>query len=96
MKTKAERQRWWRSLTPQQQFDYVEKLVAGKAVLRCKESLRVMAKFGDKFKCSECFHRTTKACTDDLPCGCQWYWNPITGLQGPKLEAQRSKNLVKQ
>lgn len=81
-KTKKERQRWWRNLTPQQQFDYVERLVAEKAVSRREEALRTMKQYGDKFSCSTCFHRKTKSCTDDLPNGCQYYYNPITGLDG--------------
>jgi len=93
-RTKAERQRWWRSLNPDQQFEYIEKIVLGKAIKRRQQSLRKMKKYGNKFSCETCFHRTTKACDDDLPNGCEWWYSPKAKKQGPKLESQHSKNLV--
>ena len=94
-KSKAERQKRWRSLTTEQQFGYVESLVAKKAVRRRKEALRTMKKYGDKFSCVTCFHRTTDSCDDDLPNGCGYWFSPDAKKQGPKLESQHSKNLAR-
>lgn len=81
-KTKKERQRWWRSLTVDEQFEYIESIMTKKAIKRRVETTQMMKKYGDKFSCVTCFHRTTGSCIDDMPNGCQYYYNPVTGLDG--------------
>lgn len=48
---------------------------------RRQRTLAVMVKYADKYKCSECFHRKTKSCADDMPNGCeQWVRFTKTGI----------------
>ena len=44
---------------------------------RLQRTLAIMPKYGDKYKCSACFHRKTKSCTDNMPNGCE-YWIRFT------------------
>jgi hypothetical protein len=80
--SKYQRQKWWRRLAPEQQGKYIDKTVSMKAVKRRKRSLRRMKKYGDTYKCSECFHRKTKSCTDDMPNGCEHWFNPNSEKKG--------------
>jgi hypothetical protein len=76
LKSKRERQRWWNNLSPEEQNDFIERIVAQKSIFRRNRSLERMKKYGDKYPCSECFHRLTKSCTDHLPNGCEYWWMP--------------------
>lgn len=67
-------------MSSEQQQKYIEKIIEAKRVKRMQRTLKKMRKFGDKYQCSECFHRKTKSCTDDLPNGCENYFNAKTGL----------------
>jgi hypothetical protein len=86
-KSKAARRKWWKSLTPQQQFDYIEKIVEAKTVKRIQKSKRIMKQYGQKYKCSKCFHGKLGCCTDNLPNGCEYWYNPKLpwSKQGIKL-----------
>jgi hypothetical protein len=82
MKTKKQRQKWWKRQSPEEQTAFIEKKVLEKAIKRRKKSLRIMKKYGDKYSCKKCFHRATKSCTDDLPNGCEYWFNPNTKKTG--------------
>lgn len=75
-KSKKLRQKWWKELSDEDKAAYIDKKVLAKAIKRRKRSLRIMKNFGDKYSCKKCFHRLTKSCTDDLPNGCEFWWNP--------------------
>ena len=47
-----------------------------KAKKRRDNSTILMRGYEDKYKCSECFHRLTKSCTDDLVFGCEYWYSP--------------------
>lgn len=96
MKSKKGRQKWWRNLTNEEKAMYIETVQKRKAVKRRNKSLLKMKKYGDKYKCSECFHRKTGSCTDDLPCGCEFWFNPnseIIGLAYGEADARRDKKV---
>lgn len=69
-KSKKERQKWWKSLTPEQQDAYVEKKVA----LKQKQRIKNMLKKGSETKnCTNCLlgvgrhcdgYGTEKVCKD--------------------------------
>jgi hypothetical protein len=82
---KKARREWWKSLTPEQKSEYLGKVVKKKSFKWREEHLRIMKKYGDKFKCSECFHRGNGSCTDDMPQGCPYWYSPQAKEQGPAL-----------
>lgn len=61
-----------------------EKMIKEKQEQKAKErrikSLRIMKPYGKKYKCTECFHRKSKSCTDNLPNGCEHWFNPKRGF----------------
>jgi hypothetical protein len=85
MKSKHQRQKWWRELKPEQQAVFINKKVKDKAVRRLKKTLRTMKKYGDLYACSECFHRKVGCCTDDMPNGCEYWFNPKSNKVGLAL-----------
>ncbi len=81
-KSKQSRQKWWKKQSPEKQAAFIDKKVLAKAVTRRNKSLKIMKKFGNKYPCSKCFHRATKSCTDDLPNGCEYWFNPNSSKVG--------------
>jgi len=75
-KKRKSRQKWWKKQSSEQKASFIDKKVLAKAIKRRKKSLKIMKKHGDKYLCSKCFHRATKSCTDDLPNGCEYWYNP--------------------
>ena len=65
-KTKKQRRKWWRKLTPEQQNDFIESHVAKKAIKR-KEKLRLKSN-PKNLTCETCIHGITKSCTETEPC----------------------------
>ncbi len=78
-KLKKLRKKWWKGLSSAQRSKYIEKKVEVKRVIRLKRSLEKMRRYGDKYQCSECFHRKSKSCTDDMPNGCEDWFSGETG-----------------
>lgn len=79
-KSKKARRKWWNSLSSKEQNQYITKCKKAKNEKRRQKSLKVMKKHGDKYKCSECYHRKTESCTDDLPNGCEYWVNLDDGI----------------
>jgi len=75
-KTKKERQKWFYSLSPEQRQAFIERKVKQKSIKRRNNSLKVMKKYKSKYKCSECHHGIGGHCTDNLPNGCECWYNP--------------------
>ena len=74
MKTKKQRQKWWKSLTPEKQDEYIRKLTAGKAQKRRQRSVNLMNQLGKRNDCKKCIHGVTKSCGDNLPRGCEYFY----------------------
>lgn len=55
----------------------IEKKRTAKEKAQRDRSIAVMKKYGDKYKCSECLHGKLKCCTDNLPNGCEYWYNPL-------------------
>ena len=91
MKTKQQRQKWWFNLTPNQKSAYIDKVVAGKSEKRKQKSIKLMSKYPGQYKCSECFHGLTQSCTDNLPNGCEYWFNPHSKKQGISFEQQQKR-----
>lgn len=91
MKSKRERQRWWKGLSGGQRAAYVDKVVVGKGEKRKQKSIKLIAKHPGKYKCSDCFHGLIKSCTDNLPNGCEYWYNPHSKKQGISFERQQKR-----
>ena len=80
--TKAQRQEWWKKLTLEEQIDYVQKKGNEKARFRRARSIKLMADKPGQFSCRGCFHRKTQSCEDNLPNGCEYWYDPADKKQG--------------
>ena len=74
--TKKQRQRWWKNLSDEEKELYLKKIFKRKAIKRMSKSIRVMKNYIGKYKCSDCIHGKTKSCTDNLPNGCEYWFDP--------------------
>lgn len=82
VKSKAERQQWWASLSNQEKGDYLAKSQVRQAIKRRNKSVLVIKRYSNKFSCSTCFHRFGGSCTDNLPNGCPHWFSPDSTFQG--------------
>ncbi len=73
MKTKKQRQEWWKSLTLEQQSVHINKWVGEKSDKRRKKSISIMKRRKSK-DCQKCIHGVTKSCADNLPRGCEYFY----------------------
>lgn len=73
IKSKKQRQNWWKNLTPEQQISFIDKKVAEKALKRQKKSIKLMKQHKIHHNCNFCLHRKTQSCTNNLPDGCEYY-----------------------
>ena len=81
-KSKKLRHRWWNSLTPEEQEKQIEKWQEKKAGKRKAKSLEIMSRTKHKYNCDGCFHRKTHSCTDDMPNGCEYWFDPNGEIVG--------------
>lgn len=59
---------------------------------RKQRSISLMKRLEIKLDCVLCFHGITKNCEDDLPNGCEHFWNPIVeGLKRDKVVNEKNK-----
>ncbi len=90
MKSKRERQHWWRSLSAEERGAFIDKQVRLKAKRRRQRSIKIMRQYGQQYKCSECFHGKVGCCKDRLPNGCEYWYNPNAAQPfGIKLRQQK-------
>lgn len=81
-KSKTQRRKWWFSLTSDQQGEQIKKWRRKKAERRRKKSAKIMSKTKNRYKCDGCFHRKTKSCEDDMPHGCEYWFDPKSKIVG--------------
>ena len=81
-KTKKQRQQWWADLTPDQQAVHLKRWQVGKSATRRARSIELMDKIHVLFSCKKCFHSKVKACTDNLPRGCEYWFSPTSEIIG--------------
>ena len=60
----------------------IERKNKEKTIKRKQVSLAVMVKYEQKYQCSSCFHSKGGSCTDNLPNGCEYWYNPQSSYQG--------------
>lgn len=82
VKSKAERQQWWASLSEDEKTAYIEGAQQRKAIKREDKTRATMVKYGQKYQCAECFHRKSGSCIDNLPNGCPHWFSPDSTFQG--------------
>ena len=73
MRNKKRSQNWWKSLSSEQQANYLSKIVTNKAEKRRAKSIKLMKK-KKPVDCKKCIHGVTQSCTDDLPRGCEYFY----------------------
>jgi len=83
MKTKRQRQNWWRKLNPEQQEAFISKRVDKKRIKRNKLMIRSMKAKGIKFDCKKCCHGIGGHCTDQTEIGCTYFYDAINDKYGP-------------
>lgn len=98
-KSKKETKEWWKGLTENQRSQYISRVMEGKREKRRKRSIRLMSRRAGEFKCKECFHGQGGHCTDRLPNGCEYWFNPNSdkiGIGYPeyKNDTDRKKWLI--
>lgn len=81
-KSKKQRQQWWADQTPDQQAVHLTRWQKVKSATRRTRSNEFMAKINILFSCKKCFHGLTKSCTDNLPRGCEYWFNPKSDIIG--------------
>ena len=74
MKTKKQRQAWWKGLSPDQKSKYIDKKVEKKRLKRNKLMAKSMKAKGLKYNCAECIHRKTQNCTDITSVSCEYFY----------------------
>ena len=52
-----------------------------KALQRRNRSLALMKDYPGQYKCSACIHGKTENCKDNLPNGCEYYYNAASGRE---------------
>ncbi len=86
-KTKAQRQRWWRNLTSEQQGFYQDKWVEQKTVKRQKAMVKFMKINKLSFDCKKCIHGLTRSCTKTTKVGCTYFADEVNEVFGPAYAA---------
>ena len=76
-------QKWFRSLTPEQQAAYMSKKTAEKdaqkSIFRRNRSIALMKPHAGQYNCKDCIHGKSGSCTDNLENGCEYFEDLITG-----------------
>lgn len=68
----------------------IKYIIKAKREKRLARTLKVMKAFGDKYKCSDCFHGQIQACSIcPLPNGCEEYFNADNNVFGIKYEDRK-------
>ena len=80
LKNKVQRQEWWKTLSVEEQGDYINGRQKKKTEQRRKKSIELTR--GSDFTCRTCFHRKTGSCNDNLPNGCEYWYDPANKKQG--------------
>lgn len=75
-KDKPQRQKWWADLTEQQKDEYLTEKQELKHQKNITKAIGLMEQKNLKFDCLQCFHHKTHSCTDNLPNGCQSFYDP--------------------
>jgi hypothetical protein len=73
MKSKKDRQLWWRNLTPGQQSEYLESRAVSKAQKRRTREKRDTQRFALKYDCSKCILGISRSCVEKTKNGCGYY-----------------------
>lgn len=82
--TKAEKQRWFENLTPEEKQAFVYRSKQKKADERRDLHIKLMSQFSEKFDCKDCIHRKTMSCTDLMPNGCPYFYDAIKDRTAPE------------
>ena len=67
---------WLKNLEKQ-----IKKKQTQKAQSRKDKSLALMKRYPGQYKCTACIHGKTKNCMDNLPNGCEYYFNAASGRE---------------
>ncbi|KKL71654.1 hypothetical protein LCGC14_2092750 [marine sediment metagenome] len=81
-KSKKQRQQWWKEQTSDQQAVHLARWQKVKSATRRTSSVELMDKINVLFSCKKCFHGIVKACTDNLPKGCEYWYKPGSDVIG--------------
>ena len=74
MASKAKRKTWFTNLTPEKRDAYISAGMESKSARRRARSVAMMEKAGLSYDCKRCVHGRTSSCTDNLPDGCEHYF----------------------
>jgi len=81
MKTKAQRQAWWNTLSDEEREGYISGLQAKKAKERRKRLIK--ASKGLQYNCKLCIHKLTQSCPDSIRDGCSYFYDTEREIMGP-------------
>lgn len=78
VKSKRERQLWFKRLSPEQRNKFVEKKVQEKSKIKLQKMKVEINKSGKCYDCKKCFHGQIESCTDQpiFPKGCLYFYSP--------------------
>ena len=62
-----------------------------KAAKRRSYSLRLMKNYVGLYDCMDCIHGLTGSCPGDLPNGCEYFYNAISGRSFPIETVKKSR-----
>jgi hypothetical protein len=66
---------------------------ANKALHRRNRSLALMQDYKGKYKCKACIHGKSKNCLDQLPNGCEYYFNAASGREFQTTEKRKRQEI---
>jgi len=84
MKTKKQRQDWWKSLNPEEQDKFITKRASKRTARNIQKNQRLMEKLGLSFDCKQCIHGIIDSCTDRPKDGCVYFADEVNEIYGPK------------
>ncbi len=61
--------------------NWIAKQQEKKALTRRRRSVAQMSAYPGQFRCKACIHGKTDNCQDNLPNGCEYYYNAASGRE---------------
>jgi hypothetical protein len=70
---------------------FIEQKNKKKSIERRNYSLRLMQDYPGEYNCKECIHGITGSCTDNLPSGCQLFYDTRTGRSFSGIDIRKER-----